>query len=220
MDIPFIPVLLSAAGGGLLMQLASGDHTQEERLNLLNYSGRVLARVVFPVFFFFFFFRYEFITVVFSERYADAVPLFAISILVLPLRAYHFTTVLQHLNQVKTINLGAVLDLGLALSLSYPLFLLLGLPGVALAFLISTYVQVVFYLIKTAKYMHCSIAELIPWKSWLVMFIVFGIAGIALHDVLSRFLSAQYTLLLGFTATVMIIAAAMMPVVFSKKVYG
>ena len=219
-DVPFIPLLLGAAGGGLLMQMASGDNSVAARLKLVNHSGSVLACIVFPVFFFLFFFRYEFIEVVFSKRYLEAVPLFAISVMALPLRAYNYTSILQHLNKVKTINWGAALDLGIALSLAYPLFLWKGLPGVAFAFMISSYIQAIFYLAKTARYMRCPILQLIPWKQWLVMLIVFGTAGIVLHDVLGRYFSDRLSLLLGFLGTTAIIAAALSPLIFSRKKHG
>ncbi len=219
-DVPFMPILLSAAGSGLLIQLALEDQSVVARLKLVNYSGAMLGRIVFPVFFFLFFFRYEFIEVVFSKGYLPSVPLFAISILALPLRAYNYTSMLQHLNRVKTINWGALLDLSVALLLAYPLFLWKGLAGVAFAFMICSYIQAAFYLAKTARFMHCSIPQLIPWKAWMIMLIVFGIAGIGLHDVLARYFSLRQTLILGFFGTTIIIALAVLPLIFSKKAHG
>ena len=219
-DVPFMAMLLGAAGSGLLQQMATGDGDKPARLKLINYSGAMLARIVFPVFFFLFFFRYELIEVVWSKNYLPSVPLFAISIMALPLRAYNYTSVLQHLNRVKTINWGAVLDLSIALALAYPLYHWKGLPGVAFAFMISSYIQAAFYLTKTSKYMHCSIGQLIPWKRWIAMLIVFGIAGIALHDTLARYFSLRQTLILGFLGTTVIIALAIVPLIFSRKAHG
>jgi O-antigen/teichoic acid export membrane protein len=199
------------------MQMAAGDNSMAARLKLVNYSGAALGRIVFPIFFFFFFFRYEVITVVFSDRYADAVPLFAISVFVLPLRAYNYTSILQHLNQVKIINWGAVLDLAIALALAYPLFLWLGLQGVALAFVICSYIQAAFYLVHTSRLMRCSVLQLIPWKQWLVMVIVFGLAGIGLHWALTRVLSAAQAMILGFAGTVVVIALALAPLMLRRR---
>ena len=219
-DVPFVPVLLGAVGGGLLIQLAAGNNSISEQLKLVNYSGAMLARIVFPLFFFLFFFRYEFIELVFSNKYLDAVPLFAISVMALPLRAYNYTSILQHQNQVKTINRGAILDLCIALALAYPLYLWKGLQGVAFAFMISSYVQALFYLSRTAKHMRCSILQLIPWKQWLIMLIVFGFAGIALHDMLARTFNGRLSLLLGFLGTGVMMLAALSPVIFSRKKHG
>ncbi len=181
-DVPFISLLLGAAGNSLLQQMASEDSGRDARIRMVRFSGSVLARIVFPVFFFFFFFRAEFIRTVFSDNYAAAIPLFGISVLALPLRAYNYTSLLQHLNRVKTINIGAVLDLVIALSLAWPLYRSFGLPGMAIAFMVSNYAQAAFYIAATARYMRCSVFSLIPWKSWCVMLIVIVIAVFFLHD--------------------------------------
>src|SRR5690606_10351781 len=108
--------------------------------------GRLLSCIAYPVFFFLFFFRSEFITVVFSEKYVEAIPIFLCSVLILPVRAYSNTTILQNYHQGRIINAGVLLDYIVALAVIYPLYLWLGLAGIALSFVVSTYVQVIFYL--------------------------------------------------------------------------
>ncbi len=49
------------------------------------------------------------------------------------------------------------------------------------------------------------------------MLIIFGTATISLHEVLLRYCSLRQTLLLGFAGTVLIIAAALSPVVNSRE---
>ncbi len=213
-DVPFMPVLLGAAGAGLLQQLATGEGSREGRLALVNYSGIVLGAIVFPVFFFLFFFRSEFFSVVFSKAYLPAADLFAIAVLSLPLRAYNFTSVLQHLNRVKTINIGAVLDLGIALALAYPLYRWNGLAGVAFAFMISSYIQAFFYLLMTSRYMGVSILRLIPWQRWVFMLAVMGGALFGLHEWLTTSFRDLQALVIGFVAMMLIIASALATVVF------
>jgi O-antigen/teichoic acid export membrane protein len=172
------------------------------------------------LFFFLLAVRVEFVAVLFSERYLTAVPLFAISIMALPLRAYNYTSMLQHLNKVKMINWGALLDLALALALSYPLFQWYGLVGVAFAFMISSYAQAALYLFLTARLLRTSVLHLIPWKQWSVMLIVFGCVAIGLHEVLVRIGSYRQSLLLGFIGTAIVVAIALGPMIFTKKSHG
>ena len=219
-DVPFMAMLLSAAGNGLLQQMATGDSTHKSRIQVVNFSGATLARIVFPVFFFLFFFRKEFIEVVFSDKYLASVPLFAISVLALPLRAYNYTSILQNLNRVKIINLGALLDLCIAMGLAVPLFVWKGLPGVAFAFMISSYIQAIFYLVKTAKLLHCRVYQLIPWRQWLMMLIISGSLLIGLHELLARYFSLLQTLILGFAGMAAIITVAILPVLSAKKTHG
>ena len=143
------------------------------------------------------FFRHEFIVTIFTEKYLPAVPVFAAAILVLPVKAYSFTTVLQRLHKGSIINAGAIADLGLALALMYPLYKWLGLPGVALCFVISTYLQAAFYLFYSAKLLHTSPLKLIPYINWIIKLIVFATLFIIIRYVGNLYFTGKITLILG-----------------------
>jgi O-antigen/teichoic acid export membrane protein len=165
-DIPFLPLLLGAAGSTLLLHFGEPGRTEAQRLALLRAAGALLGRLVFPLFCFLLVFRCELFGVVFAHRYDAAVPLFVVASLVVPLRAYNFTAFLQHKGQGRLITRGALLDLGLALGLMYPLYRWLGLAGVALAFVISTYWQAGYYLGHTARLLGVPWAGLLPGRAW------------------------------------------------------
>lgn len=173
-DIPFLPILLGAATSAALLHITSpsqeGCETKE--IATVVYTSKVLSCIVFPLFFFLLFFRYELFEIVFTQRYIAAVPIFAWSICVLPLRCYGFTTLLQKRQQGGIINKGAILDLGIALALMYPLYLWIGLPGVALSFVMSTYLQAIYYLYHTARILKLPIVTLIPLAFWLKQLLV------------------------------------------------
>lgn len=220
LEVPFVATLLGAVGNSLLQQMAQGGQGNEERVRLMHVSGALLARIVFPLFFFLFFFREPFIVFVFSEKYRASVPLFGISICALLLRAYNYTSILQHLNRVKLINWGALLDLGLALALSLPLYAAFGLAGVALAFMLSSYVQAAFYLHHTARLVRKPVLSLVPWRQWLWMLLLFGSVIGALHELLTRNCGIKQALLLGFAGTVLLSLAALIPFLARRKSHG
>jgi len=198
-NIPFLPLLMSAAGSAVLIQLAGGKKT-EETANIIAYmngSGRLLSCIVFPIFFFLLFFRHQLIITLFTEKYAAAVPIFAVAILVLPLKSYSFTTVLQRLHKGNIINIGSIADLVLAIGLMYPLYLWLGLPGVALSFVITTYLQAGFYLFYSARLLRVSPLRLIPYVDWLIKFIVFAAVFITIHYAFERYFTEKISLILG-----------------------
>lgn len=209
--IPFLPLLLSAAGSAVLMTLADGSGNSKTKhiVVLMNRLGRVLSCFVFPVFFFLFLFRREFIVAVFSDKYTAAIPIFAASLLVLPLRAYSFTTVLQKLHKGNIINTGAFADLAFACSLMYPLYLWLGLPGVALSFVISTYFQSAFYLFYAARTLHVSPFTLIPYKNWLAKLIIFFTLFIGIRYLGHLYFTVNYVLILGGVVMVFAIVSSL-----------
>lgn len=196
-DIPFLPLLLGAAGSTLLLHFGEPARPDAERLALLRAAGALLGRLVLPLFFFLLFFRRELFGVVFAHRYDAAVPLFVVASLVVPLRAYNFTAFLQHKGQGRLITTGALLDLGLALGLMYPLYLGLGLAGVALAFVVSTYWQAGYYLRHTARLLGVPWPRLLPGRAWLRQGLgaVLGVG--ALHGLLGQVGLSERGVLLG-----------------------
>jgi O-antigen/teichoic acid export membrane protein len=221
-NIPFLPLLLSAAGSAVLLQLATNKfkNETENTVYLVNQSGRILSCIVFPVFFFLLFFRNELIVTLLSEKYIPAIPIFAVYILILPVRAYSFTTVLQRRHKGNVINAGAIAELLLACALMYPLYQLLGLPGVALSFVISTYLQAAFYLIYTGKLLGVNPLTLIPVVNWLVKLIIFAAISISIHYVGIIYYTGKFTLILGAVGMVLLVAVSLLIELNRKKPHG
>lgn len=221
-NIPFLPLLLTAAGSAVLMQLADGNSRDETKntIALVNQMGRVLSSIVFPVFFFLFIFRNELIVTLLSEQYIPAIPIFAISVLILPVRAYSFTTVLQRQHKGNIINIGAIAELLLAAAMMYPLYQLMGLPGVALSFIISTYLQAGFYLLYAGKLLGVNPISLIPLGNWLAKLIIFACVFIVIHYMGSIYYTGKFTLILGALAMVLLVAVSLLLEIRLQKKHG
>jgi len=211
-DIPFLPLLLGAAGSAALMQLAQvqGGNEKEQALHLINHSSRLLSSIVFPVFWFLCCYRTELFTVLLSDTYLPSVPIFVASILALPLRAYSFTTLLQNRHKGRIINIGAILDLLLACALMYPLYLLMGLPGVALSFVISSYLQAAYYLYHTATVLQVKIVKLVPFANLLVKLIVFAFLFIVIHYLSAIYFTPQIVLFSGVLLAMLMAAITLL----------
>ncbi|RSK37196.1 hypothetical protein [Hymenobacter metallilatus] len=207
LDVPFLPLLLGAAGSALLLHFHEPNVSDAERVQLLKATATLLGRLVFPLFFFLVLFRRELFGVVFAHRYDAAVPLFLLSSLVIPLRAYNFTALLQHKGQGRIITTGAVLDLLLALLLMYPLYRWLGLGGVALAFVVSTWWQAGYYLRHTARLLNQPWPALLPLRAWAVQLLGVGLGLLLLHEVLVRWLPEPGVLWTGAGVVLALLAA-------------
>ncbi|HQE12664.1 MAG TPA: polysaccharide biosynthesis C-terminal domain-containing protein, partial [Flavipsychrobacter sp.] len=135
---------------------------------------------------------------VFTNRYIAAVPIFAWSIVVLPLRCYGFTAILQKRQQGSLINKGAILDLVVAVALMYPMYRWMGLPGVALSFVISTYVQAGYYLFHTARLVQQPLQSLVPLAFWgKQLFLSVVVIGISYFSLMQLGLASWQVLLSG-----------------------
>jgi O-antigen/teichoic acid export membrane protein len=212
MNIPFLPLILSAVSSAILMQMASNKKENEtvHTLQLINQSAKILSAIIFPLFFFFVFYRYQLFTVLLSDKYLPSVPIFLISSLAIPVRAYGFTTVLQNKHKGSIINAGAVMDLLLACILMYPLYELMGLPGVALSFVITTYLQAGFYLYHTARILKVSVLQLIPFANWGIKLIIFAFLFIIVHYISIQYFSNLFTLILGCAFSIVVVLTSLL----------
>jgi O-antigen/teichoic acid export membrane protein len=213
-DIPFLSLIFSAVSSSALIHWAQLEHkagsadVTEQQVRLLFYSTRILSSIVFPLFAFLAFFRKEILSVVFSAEYESGATIFLISIFIVPLRAYPFTGVLQKFHKGKEINIGAALDVLVALLLLYPLYLLMGLEGVILAFIVSTYLQFFYYIYHIAKALKCSPFRVAPYRYLLVkMGICCLLFGGAYYG-FSSFTNAKLLLLLAGMALLAVSSGA------------
>ena len=211
MQIPFLPILLSAAGSAALIELSGNMRNKQadQTLVLVNQSAKILSSVVFPVFFFLLLYRFLLFNQILTPKYQNAIPIFTVSLFLLPLRAYNFTTILQNKHKGAIINIGAIMDIFIALALLYPLYKTFGLPGVALSFVISTYIQAIYYTYHAAKLMHVSFTQLIPFIPLAKKLIVFAMLYIALYSATQYCSTPIFSLLWAGVITIIIIAASL-----------
>ena len=176
---------------------------------------------MFPLFFFLFYFREELFHVLLTIKYADSIPIFPITVFIVPLRAYNFTSILQNRHRGRIINTGALLDIIVACTLMYPLYQWLGLVGIALSFVISSYVQGAYYLHHTARILNTKVYNIIPLANWSVKLIAFGLLFIIIHYLLDSLFSDAIVLFLGSLALAVILLVSL-AIEFraSKKQYG
>ena len=209
-NIPFLPLILSAAGSAVLIQMVKVDATDERStlIKMMNQLARVLSVIVFPIFFFLVFFRNEFFSVLLPD-YAQSVPIFLACLLVIPVKAYSFTTVLQKMHLGHIINKGAVLELVVAILLMYPAYMWFGLPGLAGCFVVTTYFQAAYYLFHSAKALQTSVSSLLPYGDWLVKLIVFAVLAIGIHYIAAWQFTATVCLFLGALLTGCIILVSL-----------
>ena len=209
-NIPFLPIILSATGSAVLIQMAKVDAADEKAYlrYLMNLSARYLSNIVFPLFFFLIFFRYELFGVL-LPGYEASVPIFFVYLFMVPFRAYSFITVFQKLHKGHIGNIGAAGELVLASLLMYPLYKLFGLPGVMLSFIISSYTQCAFYFYHMSRLMETSAYHLVPVRNWLIKCIVFSLLFMILHYLVTSFFGAKISLMIGIGVMVITVLTAL-----------
>lgn len=205
-EIPVFGLMLSAVSNIILVDLAAGNIFDINKIkSLFQNSSQLLASVVFPSFCFLFFYSQSFFTFIFSEKYSDAIPIFLISIFILPTRITNYTAVLQVNNRTDIILKGAMLDLLLAVIFMAVLYPVWQLKGLALAFVLSTYIQAAYYLWYTSKIINKRISYFFPFKI-LVIIMSLSVAVTGLFYYWFKMYSSTTSMLLGIIICFLLIS--------------
>ena len=171
-EVPFIGLLASVTGSIVAVKMAEYYENNKEIASLYSNGFRLLSNIIFPIFFFLIFFRNEFFSLLFNGKYEDSIPIFLISVLILPIRINSYTTILQCKFRSDIIIKGSLMDFILALFLMVPLYHFWGLQGVAFSIVFATYIQSFYYIFQSAKILNEPISKLFPYKNLTIKFIL------------------------------------------------
>lgn len=151
-EVPLFGLLISVLGSFLLIEISHNTQMTSKIINLYRESFNMLSSIVFPLFLFLFFFRHELFSIIFNDKYNASLPIFVISIFIIPLRINNYSVILLCFSKGKKILAGSLLDISIAIVLMLILYPIMGMRGIALAIVIGTYCQVIFYLCILQKH--------------------------------------------------------------------
>jgi len=214
-------LLISVAASLMLIEFSGNLQVQNKILDIFKETFNMLSGIVFPLFFFLFFFREEIFSFAFKNKYAASVPIFTISILILPLRINNYSVILQCFSQGKKIMAGSLIDIIIALALMIILYPMMGSRGIVLSIVISTYCQVVYYLWHSAKILHVKIYKLLPIKNLITKFLILLLLYFIISFSVTHF-SITLKLVIGTLITVLAVIAGTWSYLktFFQKNYG
>ena len=188
-EIPLFGLFISVAGSLMLIEFSANISRPDKIQSLFSESSNMLSTIVFPLFFFLFFFRTEIFSLVFKNKYNASIPIFTISIFILPLRINNYSVILQCFSQGKKIMIGSLIDIIVALILMVVLYPFMGSKGIVLSIVISTYCQVIYYLWNSASLLKIPVSNLLPFRNLVLKFSIMFILYLVI------FLLVQNTLL-------------------------
>jgi O-antigen/teichoic acid export membrane protein len=216
-EIPLFGLFISVLGSFLLLEISRNTGETFKIIKLYRESFNMLSSIVFPLFLFLFFFRHELFSFIFKDKYNESLPIFVISIFILPLRINNYSVILLCFAKGKKILLGSLLDISVAVLLMLILYPIMGTRGIALAIVIATFCQVIFYLWHSAKTLNISVFRIIPLKQLFLKFVALLVPFFILFFVLSG-VGLQIKLLIAVAFTTLVIIAGLIK--YIKPVLG
>lgn len=213
-EIPLFGILVSTMEYIMLTNISANISDQAGAKNIFRESFKVLSLVAFPLFFFLLSMHAEGFQWIFTNKYNASVPVFLVSIFIIPVRINHYGVILQCYGQAHKIAMGSVLDIAMSLLLMFIFYPLMGTPGVALAIVVSTWLQAAFYLWQSAVVIKRSVKELIP-LAFLGRFALSLAAVYGSIYYLKQYVSSLFALITVFILTTFIIGSGL--ILYWKK---
>ncbi|MDQ2719573.1 MAG: polysaccharide biosynthesis C-terminal domain-containing protein [Bacteroidota bacterium] len=208
-EIPLFSLLISVTGSFLLIEISGNAKFTGKVSELFRESFNMLSSIVFPLFFFLFFFCDELFSFAFKDKYNASLPIFLISIFIIPLRINNYSVILQSFGQGKKIMWGSALDIFIAILLMLILYPIAGTRGIALAGVIATYCQVLYYLWHSAKILNTSIFQILPLQKLAIKFLIILALYVGLFFILKG-TEIKIKLLIATIFTVIIVLTGLM----------
>ncbi|NOY63316.1 MAG: oligosaccharide flippase family protein, partial [Gammaproteobacteria bacterium] len=148
-----------------------------EIIEIWRASVRKLALVVLPTFVFLLFFSYEFITLLFTEEYAESVGIFRGYLLLVPLHMFVFSVIPPVFGKTAVTFKISLAIVAINVVLSLILVKLIGFYGPVIGTVVSAYAGVAMYLVVDMRLLQCTVSDLIPARSILMTLLVSVLAG-------------------------------------------
>lgn len=181
LELPLIGLVVDATLAVLLPELA-GAHQRGERarvVELMRLAARRIGLLVFPVCVLSLVVAEPLMALLFGGAYRQSAPYFRVFALLLLCRVSTSGTVLMAAGRPGLVLVGSVLDMVLAAGLGLALLPRLGLIGLAVGLLVSTYCQVAYYLYQAARVLGEPMRRLVPWLDLARLLLVSAAAGAA-----------------------------------------
>ena len=162
-----------------------------------------LAMVFVPICAFLFIIREEFIEVVFTKIYLDSIPIFGVTVFLVPLNALLSDTILRVFGDTRAILYITVASGLLTLGTLYPLLEWFGLVGAAASWVMAVVLHRVLLLWRSAGIVQRTMATLFPWKEYGSIVILAAISAI-MSETLIKFAPISPTLRIAGAAGVFV----------------
>lgn len=178
MEIPLLGLLIGSVTPVLLPQLSQLFHQSnvDKMISLWHKATVKLSIPLWGIFFSFMFIAPQFLELFYSEKYRDSAIYMRIYLFLLPLRAITFMPILYAINQKNTVLIGSIIDLVINFGLSLILirFTSFGMSGAAIATVVGTMIQSLFYLSVIRTTLGKKWKDILPWNNLLtLLFIAF-----------------------------------------------
>ncbi len=182
-QLPFVDIIRNSVMNVVFPLMAEHQKNGEfgEILDLWRRATLKMVVLFVPLFVFLEVSARPFITVLFTEKYAAATPIFMIYLFVFLRSTVDTTTVLMVFKRNTFMFKVNLVALGAHVLFSILMFKKFGWLGVPATTVTIVYLQNTIFLWKSAKLLGCSLGNVMPWGRMFLRFLVGGAVGCGLY---------------------------------------
>jgi O-antigen/teichoic acid export membrane protein len=136
----------------------------KDALPLWERATVVFCVMLFPVAILFSYYADAIVTVMFTAEYAAAVPVFSVLALLIYLYCFDFHLPLRVQNANRYFVVGSLVALVANLGLMYPMYLLFGLVGPAVALILSRLLLTIYLGVKSSRLYKVDLKLMVRWQ--------------------------------------------------------
>jgi len=169
LENPLVQIVTVASSVVIAAELVqvrdAGDHAGF--VTLWSRAIRKIGTLVIPMSCFLFAFSYEAVVLLFSSKYSDSSPIFAVYVMLAPIRIVSFGTLFMALNKNRYYLLGHIIACVANVPVVLLGYFLLGPLGAAIGVVIVSYVLAAGLLRIGARELKTELKQMFPWRSLL-----------------------------------------------------
>ncbi len=181
---PVVRIIRGAVSDAIfpdMVRQAASD--QRDRLRLWKRGNIAYSFLIVPIFFVLFWYADVLIPFVFTDKYIDAVPIFRILLLVMPLEAIEFNSPLRAANRTQPLLVGNLLLLAanlLCIVIFFQYFRQIAILGPAVGTVVGYLVQRIYMGWQITRVYGVSIRNLLKWRGQAAIYLCTAISGLTL----------------------------------------
>jgi O-antigen/teichoic acid export membrane protein len=167
--VPIVRIVRSAVGDAIfpdmVRQVESG---QRDRLQLWKRGNIAYSFIILPAFFLLFWYADVLIPLAFTAEYSEAIPIFRVLLLIMPLEAIELNSPLRAINRTKDLMIGKILMLVanvIGIILFFRLAPDLAIIGPAIAMVFSYTIERIYMAQRIMQIYQISLGDMLKWRS-------------------------------------------------------
>jgi len=164
-EIPLIGIITGSVTAVLMPEFVrlNTDGKSDGLVALWHSAIRKVALIILPVMIFLLIYAPEFLTLLFSSKYAESATIFRVYLLALPNRVTTFGTILLSIGLSRLVMRYSLYALVLNVGLNYLLVKTVGFIGPVIGTVIAIYFIAYLQLRKITSVMNSSLRAIFPW---------------------------------------------------------